>query len=206
MTGQREAVVHSSTRCGGDRFRVRCDGPGNFPGPSAKGVRAVQHVYPRRPRCRQIDGTVRPPEVQMAESSRGGGKLTPPAIPGFVVGQDLRHHGGVDSAQPAFFSRGCRIDTPVAEPRPGPGRPTVVGIPHRRRTLMDLGCRYVTSPLAQAQGFVEKVRGSSRETGEPHDSRPKDRVEDVGGDNIDLLGGDDVAGAGDHLVRVPEQP
>ena len=150
----------------------------------------------------------------MAESSHGGGKLTPPAIPGlgFVVVQDLRHHGGVDSAHPEVFHWGGRIDTPVAEPRPGttvqpsPARPAVVGIPHRRRTLMDLWCRYVTSPLAEAQGFVEKVRGSSRATSEPHDSRPKDCVEDIGGDDVDLLGGDDVAVAGDHLVRVPEQP
>ena len=79
------------------------------------------------------------------------------------------------------------------------------GIPHRRRTLVDLWCRYVTSPLAEAQGFGKKVRGASRATGEPHDSRPKDRVEDVSGDDIDLLGRDDVAVAGDHLVRVPEQ-
>ncbi len=103
-----------------------------------------------------------------------------------MVVQDLRHHGGVDSAQPEVFHGG--------------------EIPHRRRTLMDLWCGYVTSPLAQAQGFGEKVRGASRATGEPHDSRPKDRVEDVGGDDIDLLGRDDVAVAGDHLVRVPEQP
>ena len=82
----------------------------------------------------------------------------------------------------------------------------MVEIPHRRRTLVDLWCGYVTSPLAQAQGFGEKVRGAARATGEPHDSRPKDRVENVGGDDIDLLGRDDVAVAGDHLVRVPEQP
>ena len=83
---------------------------------------------------------------------------------------------------------------------------TVVEIPHRRRTLMDLWCRYVTSPPAQVQGFGEKVRGASRAIGEPHDSCPKDRVEDVGGDDINLLGRDDVAVACDHLVRMPEQP
>lgn len=82
----------------------------------------------------------------------------------------------------------------------------MVEIPHRHRTLMDLWCRHVTSPLAQAQGFDEKVRGPSRATGEQHDSRPKDRVENVGGDDIDLLGRDDVAVACDHLVRMPEQP
>lgn len=46
-TGQREAIVHSATRCGGDRFRVRCDGPGNFPGPSAKGVSAPSNTFIR---------------------------------------------------------------------------------------------------------------------------------------------------------------
>ena len=120
-TGQREAVVHSVTRCGDDCFRLRCDGPGNFPGPSAKGVRAVQHVYPRRPRCRQIDGTVRPPKFRPADSSYGGGKLTPPVIP------RLELRGGARSAPPRWcrfgttggLSRGCRLDTPVAEPRPG---------------------------------------------------------------------------------------
>lgn len=119
-TGQREAIVHSATRCGGDRFRVRCDGPGNFPGPSAKGVRAVQHVYPRRPRCRQIDGTVRPPKVQMAESWHGGGKLTPPALPALGL------RGGARFAPPRWcrfdttggLSRGCRIDTPGTALRP----------------------------------------------------------------------------------------
>lgn len=175
--------------------------------------RAVQHVYPRRPRCRQIDGTVRPPKVWMAESSYGGGKLTPPAIPGLGL------RGGASFAPP----RWCRFGTtgglspgvPNRHPRRRAstqhrcpavsGRPTVVEIPHRRRTLIDLWCRYVTSPLTDAQGFIEKVRGASCATGEPHDSRPKDRVEDVGGDDIDLFGGDDVAVAGDHLVRVPEQ-
>ena len=82
----------------------------------------------------------------------------------------------------------------------------MVEIPHRRRTLMDLWCRYVTSPPAQVQGFGEKVRGASRAIGEPHDSCPKDRVEDVGGDDINLLGRDDVAVACDRLVRMPEQP
>lgn len=172
---------------------------------------AVQRVSLRRPRCRQIDGTVRPPKVWTAESSYGSGKLTPPAIPGLGL------RGGGRFAPPRWcrfdttggLSRGCRFDTPVAEPRPGtaiPGRPTVVEIPHRRRTLMDLWCRYVTSPPAQVQGFGEKVRGASRAIGEPHDSRPKDRVEDVGGDDINLLGRDDVAVACDHLVRMPEQP
>lgn len=125
-TGQREAVVHSVTRCGDDCFRLRCDGPGNFPGPSAKGVRAVQHVYPRRPRCRQIDGTVRPPKFRPADSSYGGGKLTPPVIPGlgFVVVQDLRHHGGVDSAQPEVFHGGAESTppSPSLDPAPLSGR------------------------------------------------------------------------------------
>lgn len=111
-------------------------------------ARAVQHVYPRRPRCRQIDGTVRPPKVWMAKSSYGGGKLTPPSIPGLGL------RGGARSAPPRWcrfgttggLSRGCRIDTPVADASTRhrgaavPGRPTVVEIPHRRRTLMDFWC------------------------------------------------------------------
>lgn len=83
--------------------------------------RAVQRAYPSRPRCRQIDGTVRPPKVWMAESSYGGGKLTPPAIPGL----GLRDGGRFAPPRWCRFgttgglSRGCRIDTPIAEPRPG---------------------------------------------------------------------------------------
>lgn len=211
-TGQREAVVHSSTRCGGDSFGVRCDGPGNFPGPSARGVRAVQHVYPRRPRCRQIDGTVRPPKVWTAESSYGGGKLTPPAVPGLGL------RGGARFAPPRWcrfgttgvlFTGGAESTPP--SPSLGPAQPSPADLRWLRfhtAAARSWTCGAGTLPLLphRCKASLRRYAGPFRATGEPHDSRPKDRVEDVGGDDINLLGRDDVAVACDHLVRMPEQP
>ena len=77
-----------------------------------------------------------------------------------------------------------------------------------------LDCREVASYLKVSESTLSRCR--SAETGPPfiklggiaryRQSASQQSVENVDGDGVDFFGTDDVAGSGDLLARVPEQP